>query len=169
MLGDRQEVQRGERQDEAEDRRGGREERGAQEAAGRRAEVQGAGNVSSRRAVHQIQHWKMLLSTVKVRVHETSIQGAIYRVTHQGYGSALICLHAICHAYCTRFVAAQAELARHLNNQFNATKCSRLPYKSPCTNLNNMYREVNKGLYVVARNFVLLLLNCSAWPCLGPA
>ena len=27
----------------------------------------------------------------------------------------------------------------------------------------------NKGLYVVARNFFLLLLNCSAWPCLGPA
>ena len=32
-----------------------------------------------------------------------------------------------------------------------------------------VYREVNKGLYVVARNFFLLLLNCSAWPCLGPA
>ena len=24
-------------------------------------------------------------------------------------------------------------------------------------------------MYVVARNFFLLLLNCSAWPCLGPA
>ena len=32
-----------------------------------------------------------------------------------------------------------------------------------------MYRGGNKGLYVVARNFFLLLLNCSAWPCLGPA
>ena len=32
-----------------------------------------------------------------------------------------------------------------------------------------LYRGVNKGLYVVARNFFLLLLNCSAWPCLGPA
>ena len=32
-----------------------------------------------------------------------------------------------------------------------------------------MYREVNKGLYVVAGNFFLLLLNCSAWLCLGPA
>ena len=31
------------------------------------------------------------------------------------------------------------------------------------------YREVNKGLSMVARNFFLLLLNCSAWPCLGPA
>ena len=31
------------------------------------------------------------------------------------------------------------------------------------------YRGENKGLYVVARNFFLLLLNCSAWPCLGPA
>ena len=27
--------------------------------------------------------------------------------------------------------------------------------------------EVNKGVYVVARNFFRLLLNCSAWPCLG--
>ena len=32
-----------------------------------------------------------------------------------------------------------------------------------------VYREVNKGLYVVARNVFLLLLNCSAWPCLVPA
>ena len=31
-----------------------------------------------------------------------------------------------------------------------------------------LYRGGNKGLYVVARNFFLLLLNCSAWPCLGP-
>ena len=32
-----------------------------------------------------------------------------------------------------------------------------------------IYRARNKGLYVVARNFFLLLLNCSAWPCLGVA
>ena len=32
-----------------------------------------------------------------------------------------------------------------------------------------VYREVNKGSSVVARNVILLLLNCSAWPCLGPA
>ena len=31
------------------------------------------------------------------------------------------------------------------------------------------YRGGNKGLYVVAGNFCLLLLNCSAWPCLDPA
>ena len=31
-----------------------------------------------------------------------------------------------------------------------------------------MYRDRLKGLYVVARNFFMLLLNCSAWPCLGP-
>ena len=31
------------------------------------------------------------------------------------------------------------------------------------------YRARNKGLYVVARNFFLLLLNCSAWPCLAVA
>ena len=34
---------------------------------------------------------------------------------------------------------------------------------------DQFHREVNKGLYVVARNFFLLLLNCSAWPCLGLA
>ena len=31
------------------------------------------------------------------------------------------------------------------------------------------YREVKKGLYVVARNFFLLLLNGSAQLCLDPA
>ena len=31
------------------------------------------------------------------------------------------------------------------------------------------YRAEKKSWYVVARNFFLLLLNCSAWPCLGPA
>ena len=31
-----------------------------------------------------------------------------------------------------------------------------------------IYRDPRKGLYVVGRNFFLLLLNSSAWPCLGP-
>ena len=31
------------------------------------------------------------------------------------------------------------------------------------------YRAPKKCVYVVARNFFLLLLNCSAWTCLGPA
>ena len=31
------------------------------------------------------------------------------------------------------------------------------------------YRAEKKSWYVVARNFFLLLLNFSAWPCLGPA
>ena len=31
------------------------------------------------------------------------------------------------------------------------------------------YRTEKKFWYVVARNFFLLLLNFSAWPCLGPA
>ena len=31
------------------------------------------------------------------------------------------------------------------------------------------YRAPKICLYVVARNFFLLLLTCSAWPCLGPA
>ena len=32
-----------------------------------------------------------------------------------------------------------------------------------------LYKGGNISLYVVARNFFLFLLNCSAWPCLGPA
>ena len=32
-----------------------------------------------------------------------------------------------------------------------------------------MYRAPGKCLYVVARNFFLLLLDCSAWPSVGPA
>ena len=31
------------------------------------------------------------------------------------------------------------------------------------------YRDSLKGLYMVAGIFVLLLLNCSSWPCLAPA
>ena len=38
-----------------------------------------------------------------------------------------------------------------------------------CRHQMTIYRGGNKGLYVVARNFFLLLLNSSAWPCLGPA
>ena len=36
-------------------------------------------------------------------------------------------------------------------------------------NLAEEYRDRLKGLYVVARSLILLLLTCSAWPCLGPA
>ena len=36
-------------------------------------------------------------------------------------------------------------------------------------NLKVKYRDRLKGLYVVAKNVFLLLLNCSTWPCLGPA
>ena len=35
--------------------------------------------------------------------------------------------------------------------------------------MSSVHRARNKGLYVVARNFFLLLLNCSAWPCLAVA
>ena len=35
--------------------------------------------------------------------------------------------------------------------------------------LGGMYRGPKNGLYVVARNLFLLLLICSARPCLGPA
>ena len=34
---------------------------------------------------------------------------------------------------------------------------------------HHKYRVEKKSWYVVARNFFLLLLNFSAWPCLGPA
>ena len=34
---------------------------------------------------------------------------------------------------------------------------------------NAVYWVRLKGSYMVARIFFLLLLNCSAWPCLGPA
>ena len=36
-------------------------------------------------------------------------------------------------------------------------------------NVDAHYRDRLKGLYVVARNFFLLLLNFSAWPCLAVA
>ena len=32
-----------------------------------------------------------------------------------------------------------------------------------------LYRAPKKCVYMVARNFFLLLLNFSAWPCLGAA
>ena len=37
------------------------------------------------------------------------------------------------------------------------------------TQTRQLYRAPKKCLYVVARNFFLLLLTCFAWPCLGPA
>ena len=56
-----------------------------------------------------------------------------------------------------------------------ATPAPKLKYKEFITrNKSNLtlimnYRNSLKGLYVVARIFFLLLLNCSARPCLGPA
>ena len=38
-----------------------------------------------------------------------------------------------------------------------------------CLRAPPLYRARNKGLYMVARSFFLLLLNFSAWPCLGAA
>ena len=45
------------------------------------------------------------------------------------------------------------------------------PFPAPlfAKSMYGLYRGGNKGLYVVARNFFLLLLDYSAWPCLGPA
>ena len=58
------------------------------------------------------------------------------------------------------------ELANHLER---AAKGNMRQCVNVSNFVSNFYREENKGLYVVARNFFLLLLNCSAWPCLGPA
>ena len=38
-----------------------------------------------------------------------------------------------------------------------------------CDIVDYTYRAEKKSWYVVARNFFLLLLNFSAWPCLGAA
>ena len=38
-----------------------------------------------------------------------------------------------------------------------------------CGTSGIVYRDRLKCLYVVARSLILLLLNCSAWPCLGLA
>ena len=42
--------------------------------------------------------------------------------------------------------------------------------KIPLANFLSIHLGIfYKGLYVVARNFFLLLLNCCAWPCLAVA
>ena len=38
-----------------------------------------------------------------------------------------------------------------------------------CVVVQTLYRAPGKSVYVVARNFILLLLNFSAWPCLAVA
>ena len=76
VLGDGQAVQRGERPHAAEDRRDGGQERGAQEEAGRRAKVQGAGIVKIMiltRVAHQVQHQKMLLQHVLYDLHNCTL------------------------------------------------------------------------------------------------
>ena len=35
--------------------------------------------------------------------------------------------------------------------------------------VSKLYSDEQKRLYLVARILFLFLLNCSAWPCLGPA
>ena len=45
---------------------------------------------------------------------------------------------------------------------------SRYTPKTSCRFMG-IYRDRLKGMYVVARNFFLLLLNFSAWPCLDVA
>ena len=38
-----------------------------------------------------------------------------------------------------------------------------------CLTSKMLYRDRLKRWYVVARSLFLLLITCSAWPCLGPA
>ena len=52
-------------------------------------------------------------------------------------------------------------LVKKLKIQMGSEGCS--------MSMSHLYREENNGLYVVARNFFLLFLNCSVWLCLGPA
>ena len=42
-------------------------------------------------------------------------------------------------------------------------------FEIPAKNIDGLYRAEKKSWYVVARNFFLLLLNFSAWPCPGAA
>ena len=62
---------------------------------------------------------------------------------------------------------------RHLLKSWDFTKCRKcLSYREQVTVARmqpSLYRDRLKGLYVVGRNFFLLLLDFSAWPCLGPA
>ena len=46
---------------------------------------------------------------------------------------------------------------------------ARLKLKTDRPRSTQIYWVRLKGSYMVARIFFLLLLNCSAWPCLGPA
>ena len=49
-------------------------------------------------------------------------------------------------------------------------KCLRRDARAPVELCSSeiSHIAIYRGLYVVARNLFLLLLNCSAWPCLGP-
>ena len=79
------------------------------------------------------------------------------------------CFRAIVLAACSSLSQLGAESVRRCHacwwsdsdRQFSLGTCSVTSVKK--------YRAPGKCLYVVARNLFLLLLNCSAWPCLGPA
>ena len=67
-------------------------------------------------------------------------------------------------------------LAKTLSRYFPSIQCE--PIQEQNTEISmgeggciilNLYWVRLKGSYVVARIFFLLLLNCSAWPYLGPA
>ena len=54
---------------------------------------------------------------------------------------------------------------KHFERHFCFEEIIHFSVPSPSTS----YRAEKKSWYVVARNVFLLLLNFSAWPCLGPA
>ena len=58
--------------------------------------------------------------------------------------------------------------SKRLGNCFPCALCSS-GTTSYCVVSCRTYRAPGKCLYVVERNFFLLLLNFFAWPCLGPA
>ena len=64
--------------------------------------------------------------------------------------SAIRCLKFGIHLQC------QYRVTHHIDSNLSLTT-------------KQKYRDLQKGLYVVARILFLLLPNCSAWPCLGPA
>ena len=89
----------------------------------------------------------------------------------------------MCNAYSVTFLHV-SDMRDHINGvhlqKINMKKCECDKCNGGSSQLTARYTRTHlypiaiywvrlKGSYVVARIFFLLLLNCSAWPCLGPA
>ena len=59
------------------------------------------------------------------------------------------------------------DVALHFSTELQGASIISYSTRKCCVKTAN--RGPRNGLYVVERNFFLLLLNCSAWPCLDPA